>query len=145
MHPTMQIGEWTFHVRRLEPFTALKVLGDLQKHILGPASAALDGNRPDALATAIAAVSDKLDGATLERLARLLLNPAYVSVSDGMGDPRRLDEGQINLTLTGAGDVLDLCIFVAKVNYADFLAKFMAQAAQAMPSLSGTATASARS
>ena len=143
MRETKQIGDWTFHVQRMGPFKALKVLGDLQKHILGPASAALDGQRPGALADAIAAVSDKLDGATLERLAKLLLDQEFVSVSGGSDEMRKLSEGQANLTLASAGDLLDLCIFVAQVNYADFLAKFMAQAQQAMPSLSGTATASA--
>ena len=144
MNPSLDLNGHTFYVRRLEPFTALKVLGELQKHVLGPASSVLDTGRPGALAQALAAVSDQLDGTTLERLAKLLLNPAYVSVSAD-GDPeraKRLDEGQVNLTLAGATDALELCLFVAQVNYADFLGKFMAQVRSAVPNLLGTATAS---
>ncbi len=118
----------TYYIQRMDPFRALKVLGTLQKSFLGPAFHLVDiraaGNEEEAsalLGKAVRAISETLDGDSLVAVTRLLLDPELVSVHmAGQAEPVKLTEGNVNLAMGGAEDLVLLCIEVVKVNYENF-------------------------
>ena len=132
------LGECEFSIAPLDPFTALKMLGDLQKLILpalgkgiGGAAGKFDMNADvadligsgnlDALSDAIGQVSLSLDGDTLTRYSRALLLSGKVSVSISGSDPERLSEGLINKIFTqNLSAMFKLIAKVIQVNYGDF-------------------------
>lgn len=122
------IGDYVFFIRKLPPFEALKVLGTLQKSFLAPlvsvmkaSASGADMASPDAYAAAIRDLSANLDGDQMVKLAKLLLNAEYISVKFPESDaPVKLGEGQINMSLGGVAELLELCMEVVKVNYMDF-------------------------
>ncbi len=131
-----RLGESVFYIRRFEPFTAMKVLGDLQKIILPALGAAakevngIDLDSPDEgldalagmLGGALAALPQHVDGAKLENAARMLLNPDYVSVSpDGLKSPVRLSEDVAIVVFEGrVMDMFAVMAEVFRVNFMDF-------------------------
>jgi hypothetical protein len=144
------IGDNTYHVLRYEPFLALEVLGELQKHVLGPITRIIEGaNAPPAAAPAqpdddtasltapasspvsaaamrgvmdgIDKLSANLDGKTLVRLAKLVLNPEYIAVSIGTEPARKLTSDTVNLAFADVGEMAQLIVEVVKINYEDFI------------------------
>lgn len=129
-------GEYVFSIRQFTPFYAMKVLGELQKiatPILGGAVQAAENVDTEAeirsipvltklVSGAVNGMANKVDGETLERIAKLLLDPNYVSVAPiHTKEFQRLDEAAINEVFSGRViDMIALMMQVAKINYLDF-------------------------
>jgi len=136
-----------FYIRPLDPFTSLKLLGDLQKlvsPIIGNVFSAM-GNKSGseeeqekisvmdknidvgAVEKAFAALAEHVDGQKLESMAMRILDKNYVSISIDGADTTRLDKPQINELFTGnVSDMLMLIVEVLKANYGDFTKLFNA-------------------
>ncbi len=117
----------TFYIRKFPPLEALSVLGTLQKSLLSPLLTALKARSENGQmdmnlgAQAITELSQNMDGPALVKMAKLLLNPEYISVLlPGANDPVRLTEGPMNIALPDVSDLLLLCVEVVKVNYSGF-------------------------
>ena len=126
----VELGDNVFYIRRFEGFTALEILGDLQKQFAGPFLASLDGKqsatKEEAHASfmgALAKLSASIDGKTLRDLAKRLLDPECVSVSINGAEPRKLDATMMGLALTGAADILQLCWEIITYNFAEVIAR----------------------
>lgn len=134
----VEIDGNTFFIKKFEPFKSVKVLGHLQKSLLGPAGSLVsfsgdpaknNGLQADlsefAVERAIEKVSRELDGETLERLAKMLIDKEYVSVVLAGSDsdkPAPATEGNLNLAFEDDpfGGILMLFIECIKVNYLAF-------------------------
>lgn len=133
MHHSVTLNGHRFYIRRMEAFTALGVLATLQKSLLGPVLRGATGKQltdagavTEALVSGLETVSNSLGPNEAVSLARVLLNPDYVSVevrsdSGAYAEAVKLRDSVVATTLNGASDLLTLCIEVVKVNYADFL------------------------
>lgn len=114
-----------FFVRRYDPFLSLQILGEVQKKFLPPLASLLEANDPNqdqeervkAAMFAIEKVSTTLDGQSLVNLVKLVLNQDYISVSIDNAEPRKLDEGALNLACDDIADIIDLVIQVMRFNY----------------------------
>jgi hypothetical protein len=121
-----------FYIRRMDPFTALGVLADLQKSVLSPILNGADGKgisatdkaaTTESLLAGLGKLSEKLGREETLRIVRMLLDPEFVSVIiDGTSEPVKLRDQQVMQTMSGAADMLTLSVEVVKVNYSDFLA-----------------------
>jgi hypothetical protein len=128
------IGEATFYIRKFDAFLSLRILGDLQKKLIGPivslwegqAEATKDTNDSNAkpspeaklnFTAGVEKISASLDGDTLVLLAKKLLNSEFISVVIGNEPPMKLDEGMLNRATDNLGDVVALLVEVVKVNY----------------------------
>ena len=118
-------GTATFYIRKMEPFLALHVLGELQKKFLGPLATlfegvpTVDGQEMEmkSIIEGLEKISEKLDGATLVQFAKMLLNGDYISVVIA-GEPAvKLDEGLLNRATDNIGEVIELMVEVIKENY----------------------------
>lgn len=122
----VNIGDNRYFIRKLPPFEALALLGTLQKSFLGPLVDVIKGASADAssaasYAPALRSLSENLDGPQMVKLAKLVLNAEYISIQPPEADaPVKLTEGQINLFIEGVGEMLELCMEVITVNFADF-------------------------
>lgn len=134
-----------FYIRPFDPFTSLKLLGDLQKLVspvignvfsaMGSKSGSEEGQEKisvmdkdidmAAVEKAFAALAEHVDGHKLENMALRILDKSYVSVSIDGRDTVRLDKPQINELFTGkVSDMLMLIVEVLRVNYGDFTELF---------------------
>ena len=119
------IGEYNFFIRKLPALEALKLVGDLQKRIIGPASALIATQRNEALsdegfAEGIRKLSEALDGDTLLWAFKKLANPEYVSFQPSGEEVEKLTENVIGKYELPLDVLIELAIEVAKVNYMDF-------------------------
>lgn len=121
------IGEFTFFIRKFPALDALKLVGDLQKRIIGPAAALIATQRNETLtdegfAEGIRKLSEALDGDTLLWAYRQLVKPDYVSYQPN-GNPDEAEK--VNDNCIGKYEIpldvlIELAIEVAKVNFMDF-------------------------
>ena len=138
------IGDNTFFIQHYDPFTAVRVFGDLQKvasPILAELSGAVGKNALEGeegvqimdtdltdlnsvlpiLKGVFSSLHKYVDGDTLVKTLKMLLNADYVSVSLNGGKAVRLNEDAINLAFSGSiGGMLELAYHVVRVNYSDF-------------------------
>lgn len=121
------IGDNTYHVMKFEPFLSLEVLGELQKHFLGPVTRAFEAKDADgaeatkAVIDGIDKLSSNLDGKTLVTLAKLVLNPEYIAVSIDGGDAEKLTPAAVNRAFSDVGEMGELIMEVVKINYEGFM------------------------
>lgn len=128
-----QMGNDVFFIQQIPPFEGLEVLGEVQKVLLPAIGGALMGvnasSGADAKETGINAIymimdslPQHLDGASLQKLERLLIDHQYIAVKKGgKGDAIALDEDVINEIFTGRTlDLIALMFKVFKVNFGDF-------------------------
>lgn len=123
-------GDFEFSIRQMNPFKAMKVLGDLQKLIipaLGGAAAGLNDSSENAeivsaIGGALASIADNVDGDKLERACKLLLNVEYIAVKEkGAKDFAYVSEEDLEAIFTGRPwDMIALCYKVFEVNFLDF-------------------------
>jgi len=133
MHHMIELNSHRFYIRRMDPFTALGVLADLQRTILSPILRGASGKElgdktkvTEALVSGLEEISSSLGRDQTLALARMLLDPEFISVEirldNGTYSPaEKLRDAAVMVTLRGASDMLTLCVEVVKVNYADFL------------------------
>ena len=120
-------GNDIFYVQQFPPFEGMKVLGELQKIICPALSGATIGFKDsgilaEVLGGGLMMLSEKLDGESMEKICKMLLNPQYVSVKiDGKGEAERLTEEKIAEIFTGRYfDMIILAVKIAKINFMDF-------------------------
>jgi len=123
-------GDFEFSIRQMNPFKAMKVLGDLQKLIipaLGGAAAGLNDSSENAevvsaIGGALANIAETVDGDKLEQACKLLLNVEYIAVKEkGAKDFSYVSVEDLEAVFTGRPwDMLALCYKVFEVNFLDF-------------------------
>lgn len=129
------IGDAEFMIRKIDPFVALRIFGDLQRDILPAVGHLLEGAfaggqgaqanaTPDTtLSEAVRELSGKLDGAALEAWANRLLDPEFVAVSIN-GRESKLTREMRALAFRDAGDILELMFQIIRFNFADFFLRW---------------------
>lgn len=123
-------GDFEFSIRQMNPFKAMKVLGDLQKLIipaLGGAAAGLNDSSESvevvsAISGALSNIAENVDGDKLERACKLLLDVEYIAVKEKEAkDFAYVSEEDLEAVFTGRPwDMLALCYKVFEVNFLDF-------------------------
>lgn len=133
MHHSIELNGHKFYIRRMEPFTALAVLADLQQMVISPLLDGVKGKELDdttktvsALIAGLSEISSSLGRDKTVKLAKMLLDPEYISVEQkletgGFADAQKLRDSVVTATLRGVGDILTLCVEVVRENYSDFL------------------------
>lgn len=129
------VNDAVFHVQCFDPFTSLRVLGDLQR-VLSPIVGSMVGSANATNVETINILSksignickglhDYVDGETLVKLVEMLVREDYISVSIEGGSPKRLSKDLVNLVFNGnPAGVLELAYEVVKVNYGGFFTIF---------------------
>lgn len=123
-------GDFEFSIRQMNPFKAMKVLGDLQKLIIpaiGGAAAGLNDSSENAevvsaIGGALASIADNVDGDKLEQACKILLNVEYIAVKEKVAkDFSYVSDEDMEAIFTGRPwDMLALCYKVFEVNFLDF-------------------------
>ena len=115
---TVEIGGTTYHLSAFDPFTALKIGGDIQRKFIAPMLSMFDGKEAGneqavtaAFMAGVERVLSGMDGDTLVATAKRLISPDHILV-DYDGDRRKLDHGLIPVVLDLAG-LVELCVEVA--------------------------------
>lgn len=135
----VELGGNVFYIRSIPPFKSIKTLGDLQRLVSpifsGIGKSFSNGSELDIevldedlqSAEMIGRLMDGLfmslykyvDGDTLEKTFKLLLDPEYISMEVN-GKSERLSEDLVNVTFEGnLLGMLELAYQVLRVNYAD--------------------------
>lgn len=128
------IGEVRFRIVPFDAFRQLRLFGDLQKEILpsvgGVLSAAFgkdDEQRDEKAAIeAFRNLSANFDGVTLERWAKLLIDPEHITFEDDRGQPQKLSTLNRDMALPDFAAVLELMFHVGRVNFAAPLSRWAA-------------------
>lgn len=130
---TVEIGEVTFRIRPFDAFKQLRMFGDLQKEVLpsvgGVMNVALaskaDDEKTDASAIqAFRALSSNFSGDQLEKWAKLLIDPEYVSFEVQGEEPRKLTKLYYGEAFADFSMVLELMFHIGKANFADPLTRW---------------------
>ncbi len=132
----VRLGNSVFYIHQFPVFYAMHVLGELQKVIVPVLGGAIKGAKGanmdadvndlsvlvDVAGDAIASLPMHLNGDSLEKLSKMLLDPTYVAISvDGRQKAIRLSEQVLDEVFTGRPiDMLVLMFQVVKVNFMDF-------------------------
>lgn len=129
-----RMGQDVFYIQQIPAFEGLDVLGEVQKVLLPALGNAMLGASAagesagaketgiNVLYMMIDSIPQHLDGATLQKLEKLLVSPQYVAVKiGGKGEAVALDEDKINEIFTGRVlDLIALMFKIFEVNFGDF-------------------------
>lgn len=129
------VGAHGYRIRRLPPFDSLELLGNLQRKLVAPFLAVLDGvpagdeGRFKAqLAGGLERVLRGLDGKELRALCKELLQPDYVFIVPEGGDKaEKFTETAATQHGLDVTDLIELCVEVIRHNYEDFLPRAAAR------------------
>lgn len=123
-------GDYEFAIRQFNPFLAMRILGSLQKLIIPALGGAVNGvdkgkNNEELIAAvggALKNLAETMDGETLEKAIRLLLDKEYLSYKDDeMQSFMPANADKIEAIFWGRPfDMVALCLKIFKVNYLDF-------------------------
>lgn len=120
----VEIGGVTYSITKYDAFTALEILGDLQKQFLAPLLSVLDGKEagnPEAvtagLIQGVERVMRDMDGKRLRLTAERLLFQQNVGAVRPGEEPRKLGTNNWHEYLTDVADLLELCVEVVKTNF----------------------------
>lgn len=129
----VEVGNKTFSIKPMDPFTALAVLGDLQKVVLpviGNLASGIDSNTKNTelldvdmskIGPALALAANQIDGQTIAVLAKKLITKDLISVQFENGEQSKMDETAVSKAFTGSmGEMLQLIWKIIEVNYGDF-------------------------
>jgi hypothetical protein len=117
----------TFYIRKYEPFLALEILGELQTKFLAPLAAFMesadektaDETKTKYVMDGIERLSRNLDGKELVKMAKMLLNGEYISVSIDNEPAEKLSEHLLNRGVEDVSELAELVIEVIKENFAN--------------------------
>lgn len=131
------IGDNTFYIQNFDPFMAIKVFGDMQKvasPIIAEMTEGFTGGKSEdimdvdlqsaevmmrSLKAVCMSMHKYLDGDTLLRVLKMLLDPKIVAVEHN-GRPTALNENVVTAVFNGdMMGMLELAYHVIRVNYAD--------------------------
>lgn len=129
-----RMGNDVFFIQQIPAFEGLDVLGEVQKVLLPALGSAMLGANAagegagaketgiNVLYMMIDSIPQHLDGATLQKLEKLLISPQYVAVKiGGKGEAVALDEDTVNQIFTGRVlDLIALMFKIFEVNFGDF-------------------------
>ena len=124
-----KITKWTqgdveFSIRQMNPFKAMKVLGELQKTVLPilGGAASDQSEMVEAVAGALSEMATSLDGDKLEKACNLLLDTDYLAFKTKEDKNfKSLDMDDLAAIYTGRPwDLLALCYKIFEVNFLDF-------------------------
>lgn len=123
-------GDYEFSIRQMNPFHAMKVLGDLQKILLPVIGGAVEGLKDSsdnaemvaAVGGALGQIAGNVDGDALEKACGLLLDTDYLAVKKGTSAQfSAIDKDDLAAIYTGRPwDLLSLCAKIFEVNFLDF-------------------------
>ena len=127
----VKIGANEYIIRKMEPFVALRLFGDLQRRVLGPAAGLIaaftKGESTDveadnkALTVGIEALSKAMAGPDLEYVANLLINKEYIAViTKAEPDGIKCDVKVADQVMDDMFEIVELCKEIATVNWQDF-------------------------
>lgn len=122
----------TFRVLPFDAFTQLQLFGDLQREILPSLGGVLNvaltkgesAGDDAAVITAFRDLCTRLDGTTLTKWAKKLINGDYISYEVDGRDPVKLSAGNMGEALPDFSMVLELMFCVGKVNFASPLQRW---------------------
>lgn len=137
----IQIGNTTFFVQKFSAMRQLEIFGDLQKTLLPSFGKLLNGfgkNKEDDEKAAeesekvfldgLKSLSSQLDGKSLIALANQLILPDYVAfVRDDFnnGNDTKLSKDKFDYAFEDMGDLVELVIFILKLNFSSFFTKYL--------------------
>ncbi|ABI62470.1 phage tail assembly chaperone [Granulibacter bethesdensis] len=131
---SVTIGAQVYHIKRFDPFRALRILGSLQGVLLAPFAALMDTARgEEAIMQGLRDLSRGLDGEALEKLARLLLDPDCIAVGDDPATARRLSHAMAGSVFSDVSEAIELCMEVVRINYAGFFERGRTLIGQVLP------------
>ena len=132
----VEIGKNTFGIKPMDPFTALAVLGDLQKVVLpviGNLATVIDEKSANVdnimekgldfnkIGPALSLAANNLDGQTIAKLAKKLITKELITVQFEDGTQSRMDDEAVSKAFTGnMAEMLQLIWKIVEVNYGDF-------------------------
>lgn len=137
MREEVKIGETTFFVEKFPALLQIKIFGDLQKTLLPSFGKALSGLTADdedksvleaQFIDGVRELSQQLDGDSLMKLTETLLRAeciAFQRDDHNNGNDTKLSRDKINVAFDGMDGIVELLIFVLKLNFAPFFSKYL--------------------
>ena len=123
-------GDNEFAIRQFNPFLAMRILGDLQKMLVPALGGAANGisQNPEqaetiaAIGGALKNIAELVDGKTLEKSIKLLLDSEYLSVKKKDAKSFEMAGEDVLATIFWGRpfDMVALAFKVFQVNYLDF-------------------------
>lgn len=134
----IQIGESTFFVQKFSAMDQLRIFGDLQKTLVpslaklftGKVEEKAENTAPDGFAEGLQQLSHELDGASLIKLAEMLIKPELVAVQrDDLnnGNDMKLTRAKFDEVFTDMSEIVELVIFILRLNFDSFFTKYLAR------------------
>lgn len=134
MREQITIGESTFYIQKFSAMDQLRIFGDLQKTILPSVGKLFASNEEDKQADGfgetLAELSAKLDGNELIKLAKTLIHPDLVTVQRddiNNGADFKLKHEKLNEAFADMSEVIELLIFILRLNFESFFTKYLAR------------------
>lgn len=139
MREQITIGESTFYIQKFSAMDQLRIFGDLQKTILpsvgklfasNPITSSEEDKQADVFGETLAELSAKLDGNELIKLAKTLIHPDLVTVQRddiNNGADFKLKHEKLNEAFTDMSEVIELLIFILRLNFESFFTKYLAR------------------
>lgn len=129
------IGETVYYVKPFSAMEQIRIFGDLQKTILPSVGKLLnntDGKAEnmDDFVAGLTSLSSQLDGAELVKLAKMLIQPELVTANNDRvnnGEDFKLTHNKFDDVFEDMSEIIELVIFILKLNFAPFFTKYLAQ------------------
>lgn len=130
MVKTVEIGDKTFYIHKMDAFTGLKAFGDLQKDILPALGGVIGGGNGGGadnagISEAIAALSGSLSGDALAHWSNRLLCDGNVSFDAPSGDAIALKKTDFDTVFSDFTGILELLVAVILENFKDPLVQLL--------------------
>lgn len=139
MREEIQIGETTYFVEKFPAMLQMKIFGDLSKTLIPSFGKALNGltatdENADKSAVegqfidGIRELAQQLDGDGLMKLVDMLVRGEYVAFqkdSYNNGNDTKLNKNNFNAAFDDMGEIVELLIFILKLNYSGFFTKYL--------------------
>lgn len=130
------IGSTTYFVQKFSAMKQIEIFGDLQKTLLPSFGQLLNGfgkndaqeKSEQAFLDGLKGLSSQLDGKSLLALTNQLISPEHVTfVKDtyNNGNDAKLTKDKFDAAFEDMGEVVELLIFVLKLNFSSFFSSFL--------------------
>lgn len=139
MREEVTIGETTFFVEKFPAMLQIKIFGDLQKTLLPSFGKALSGLTADSedksgleaqFIDGLRELSQQLDGDSLTKLTETLIRGEYIAFQRddvNNGNDTKLSKDKMNMAFEDMGEIVELLVFVLKLNFAPFFTKYLSR------------------
>lgn len=130
------IGSTTYFVQKFSAMKQIEIFGDLQKTLLPSFGQLLNGfgkndaqeKSEQAFLEGLKGLSSQLDGKSLLALTNQLISPEHVTfVKDtyNNGNDAKLTKDKFDAAFEDMGEVVELLIFILKLNFSSFFSSFL--------------------